>query len=131
MAIKAVDPIAEIGVAREVKLREAHAKRVSQRPAPSDNALRNADNTAAATPAAATPAQSDAAKSEQQPSATEQQQQAQNPSLRFHVDKDTGKTVAELVDPEGQVLRQMPTEEALEIAKAIGKYQGMFVDLKV
>ena len=54
-----------------------------------------------------------------------------NPSLRFHVDQDTGKTVAELVNAEGQVVRQMPTEEALQIAKAIGKFQGMFVDLKV
>jgi len=52
-------------------------------------------------------------------------------TLRFHVDKDSGKTVAELVDREGQVLRQMPTEEALEVAKAIGKFQGMFVNLKV
>jgi flagellar protein FlaG len=52
-------------------------------------------------------------------------------TLRFHVDKDSGKTVAELVDHEGQVLRQMPTEEALEVAKAIGKFQGMFVNLKV
>jgi flagellar protein FlaG len=78
---------------------------------------------------------------EEQPRAAEQRQQEaaetqtqahpQNPMLRFHVDQDTGKTIAELVDMEGQVLRQMPTEEALEIAKAIGKYQGMFVDLKV
>lgn len=53
------------------------------------------------------------------------------PSLRFHVDQDTGKTVVALLDNEGQILRQMPTEEALEVAKAIGRYQGMFVDLKV
>jgi flagellar protein FlaG len=52
-------------------------------------------------------------------------------TLRFSVDKDTGKTVAELVDHEGQVLRQMPTEEALQVAKAIGRFQGMFVNLKV
>jgi len=52
--------------------------------------------------------------------------------MRFHVDQDTGMTVVALVDPDnGQVLRQVPTEEALEVAKAIGKYQGMFVNLKV
>jgi uncharacterized FlaG/YvyC family protein len=39
--------------------------------------------------------------------------------------------VVALVDPDGQVVRQMPTEEALEVAKAIGRFQGMFVDLKV
>jgi flagellar protein FlaG len=60
-----------------------------------------------------------------------QQQAAAGPSLRFSVDQDTGKTVVSLLDPEGQVLRQMPSEEALEVAKAIGRFQGMFVDLKV
>jgi flagellar protein FlaG len=54
------------------------------------------------------------------------------PNLRVQVDQDTGKTVISIVDPEtGQVLRQMPSAEALEVAKAIGKFQGMFVDLKV
>lgn len=60
-----------------------------------------------------------------------QQQAAAGPSLRFSVDQDTGKTVVSVLDPEGQVLRQMPSEEALEVAKAIGRFQGMFVDLKV
>ena len=60
-----------------------------------------------------------------------QQQAAAEPSLRFSVDQDTGKTVVSFVDQEGQVLRQMPSEEALEVAKAIGRFQGMFVDLKV
>jgi len=53
-------------------------------------------------------------------------------NLKFSTDKDTGKAVVSLVDPtSGEVLRQMPTEEAIEVAKAIGRYQGMFVDLKV
>jgi len=52
--------------------------------------------------------------------------------MRIHVDQDTGKTVVELVNPEsGQVLRQMPSDEALKVAEAIGRFQGMFVDLKV
>jgi flagellar protein FlaG len=60
-----------------------------------------------------------------------QQQVPSRPSLRFSVDQDTGKTVVALLDQEGQVVRQMPTEEALEVAKAIGRFQGMFVNLKV
>jgi flagellar protein FlaG len=53
-------------------------------------------------------------------------------SLRFRVDKDSGKTVAEIVDTAGEVLRQMPTEEALERAKSLEKLQqGMIVNLKV
>jgi flagellar protein FlaG len=75
--------------------------------------------------------QAKAAEQTQQQSEPQTQAHPQNPSLRFHVDQDTGRTIAELVDTEGQVLRQVPTEEALQIAKAIGKYQGMFVDLKV
>src|SRR4051794_18170869 len=42
--------------------------------------------------------------------------------MRFHVDQDTGKTVVALVDPDnGEVLRQFPTAEALEVAKEIGR----------
>jgi len=52
--------------------------------------------------------------------------------MRIHVDQDTGKTVVAIVNPEdGAILRQMPSQEALQVAKAIGRYQGMFVDLKV
>jgi len=127
MAIKAVDPVAELGVAREVKLLQAQARRPSQRPAQPDKP--NVSSAPNNTPATAEAEQ--AKKAEQSATEGATQSAAQNPSLRFHVDQDTGKTVAELVDPNGQVLRQMPTEEALEIAKAIGKYQGMFVDLKV
>lgn len=69
-------------------------------------------------------AQVDATKQQLPPSA------AMN--LKFSTDQDTGKAVVSLVDPtSGEVLRQMPTEEAIEVAKAIGRYQGMFVDLKV
>jgi flagellar protein FlaG len=131
MAIKAVDPIADLSLAREVKLLQTQAaRRNSQRPEPPNEA-----------PAANTFPQQAKAQEAEQAQAEQNQQEAQaqtqaranpqEPSLRFHVDPDTGKTVAELVDHQGQVLRQVPTEEALEIAKAIGKMQGMFVDLKV
>ena len=50
--------------------------------------------------------------------------------MRFHIDKDTGKTVAALVDANGHVMRQVPSEEALELAKAIGRFQGLFVNRK-
>jgi len=53
-------------------------------------------------------------------------------TLRFRVDKDSGKTVAEIVDSAGEILRQMPTEEALELAKSLEKLQqGLIVNLKV
>lgn len=92
----------------------------SQRPPVSPTEASKVTTTTAvavpATQAAPTPAK--AAQSESQ--------------MRFHVDQDTGKTVVALVDPEnGEVLRQFPTAEALEVAKEIGRFQGMFVNLKV
>jgi flagellar protein FlaG len=130
MAIKAVDPIADLSVAREVKLREAQAaRRNSQRPEPPAEAP--ATNQFPQQAAAQEAEKAEAEQRQQEEAHAQAQGNPQNPSLRFHVDADTGKTVAELVDHQGQVLRQMPTEEALEIAKAIGKMQGMFVDLKV
>jgi len=93
--------------------------------------------TAAAETAQAVPGvDAEKAKTEQPKTPTESEQhQIALPStdtLRFRVDKDSGKTVAEIVDPGGEVLRQMPTEEALELAKSLEKLQqGMFVNLKV
>jgi flagellar protein FlaG len=69
------------------------------------------------------------AEAEQQP---HQIQLSSAETLRFRVDKDSGKTVAELVDSAGEILRQMPTEEALELAKSLEKLQqGLIVNLKV
>jgi len=131
MAIKAVDPIADLSVAREVKLRETQAaRRNSQRPEPPPE-VQTATSFSQHASQAQEAEQAQAEQKQEADAQTQAQTKPQEPSLRFHVDPDTGKTVAELVDHQGQVLRQMPTEEALEIAKAIGKFQGMFVDLKV
>ena len=53
-------------------------------------------------------------------------------NLKFTTDEKTGKNIVSLIDPvDGRVLRQMPSDEALKVAEAIGRFQGMFVDLKV
>jgi len=124
MAIKAVDSVADIGAAREMIQAHAAARRTSTRPGQPDNSGANV------VPGGAAEAEQKKAQ-QKQPQQQEQEAVQSDPSLRFVVDKDSGRTIAELVDTEGQVLRQMPTEEALEIAKAIGKFQGMFVNLKV
>lgn len=124
MIIKPLDPIADFGASNA-------ARRVSQRPPPPEPTQSAAENQQFG---AGSPLEEQAKAAEQrqqQDAETQTPAHPQVPSLRFHVDQDTGKTIAELVDMEGQVLRQVPTEEALRIAKAIGKYQGMFVDLKV
>jgi len=49
--------------------------------------------------------------------------------LEFSVDQDSKQTVVKLVDrTTHEVLRQMPTKEALEIAKSLDKAMGKLID---
>jgi flagellar protein FlaG len=51
--------------------------------------------------------------------------------LRFSLDDETGKTVVRIIDETTQtVLRQIPSEEMLEIAKSLDKMQGLLVKQK-
>jgi flagellar protein FlaG len=48
--------------------------------------------------------------------------------LEFSVDDDSARTIVKVVDKSTQeVIRQMPTEEALEIAKALDRLQSLLV----
>ena len=48
--------------------------------------------------------------------------------LNFSVDEDTGKTVVRVVEMStGKLIRQMPSAEMLEIAKALDRLQGLLV----
>jgi flagellar protein FlaG len=81
-------------------------------------------------PAAAPPA--DAPDSEPTAEQMPQAPPAAAMNLKFTTDEKTGKNIVSLIDPvDGRVLRQMPSDEALKVAEAIGRFQGMFVDLKV
>ncbi|MCB5188016.1 flagellar protein FlaG [Methylobacillus caricis] len=49
-------------------------------------------------------------------------------SIQFSTDNDSGKVVVKVVDSETQkVLRQIPNEEVLQIAKTLGKLQGLVI----
>lgn len=51
--------------------------------------------------------------------------------LHFSVDSSTGKTVVRLVNTDtGEIVRQMPSEEALEIARAIDHSIGLILNEK-
>ncbi len=53
-------------------------------------------------------------------------------NLDLSVDEDLGRVVVKIVDPETkEVLKQIPSEEALELAKSLGKMQGIFVKERV
>ena len=49
-------------------------------------------------------------------------------SLQFSIDKDSGSTIVKVVDTESKkVIRQIPSEVVLAIAKALDKLQGLLV----
>jgi len=49
-------------------------------------------------------------------------------NLQFSVDKESGMRIIKVVDPETkEVIRQIPSEEAVEIAKAIDRLQGLLI----
>jgi flagellar protein FlaG len=52
--------------------------------------------------------------------------QERAPGLEFSVDGDSDRTIVKVVDMETkEVIRQMPTREAMEIAKALDKLQSL------
>lgn len=52
--------------------------------------------------------------------------------LLFSVDEDTGKTIVKVVDAStDKVIRQIPSEEIITIAKALDKLQGLLIEQKV
>jgi len=51
---------------------------------------------------------------------------AQN--LRFSIDQDIGRTIVKVVDAStDEVIRQIPSEEIVAIAKAMDKLQGLLI----
>ncbi len=52
-------------------------------------------------------------------------------NLEFSVDDDTGKTVIKVMDSSTkEVIRQIPSEEILEIARALDRLQGLLLRQK-
>lgn len=52
-------------------------------------------------------------------------------NLEFTMDEETGDTVIKIVDTSsGELIRQIPSKEMLEIAKALDRLQGLLVRQK-
>lgn len=52
-------------------------------------------------------------------------------SLEFSVDDDTGRSVVKVVDTETkEILRQIPSKEMIELAKALDTVQGLLIKQK-
>lgn len=55
-----------------------------------------------------------------------------NNQIQFSVDSDSGTPVVKIVDASNdKVIRQIPSEEALAIAKALDKLQGLLLKTQV
>lgn len=53
-------------------------------------------------------------------------------NLRFRVEQDTGASVVGVIDTgSGTLMRRIPPDEMLAIAKALDRMQGLMVNLKV
>ena len=53
---------------------------------------------------------------------------SQNNALQFELDQQTGDTIVRVLDGEtGEVIRQIPSKELVEIARALDKMQGMLL----
>ena len=84
----------------------------------SDGSAPNAAHAAAAPP----PSREAVAKAVEQVNA---HLTAQNRAIEFTIDPDTKAVVVKLIDKQdNQVLRQVPSQEMLEIAKALDQLQG-------
>lgn len=52
-------------------------------------------------------------------------------NIEFTVDEETKENVVKVMDTEtGELIRQMPSEETLAIAKALDKFQGLIIQQK-
>jgi flagellar protein FlaG len=95
----------------------------------------HARTVAAAHPAAAVSSVADAQSQPADPQAVKEAAAAAREALKgirseldFSVDEDTGKTVVRVVEKQtGTVIRQIPSKEMLEIAKALDRLQGLLV----
>ncbi|MCC7695898.1 flagellar protein FlaG [Janthinobacterium lividum] len=61
-----------------------------------------------------------------------QSPQVKTQGLQFSIDEDSQRTVVKVIDQETQeVLRQIPTREALEIAKSFASAKGQLISQSV
>lgn len=53
------------------------------------------------------------------------------PELQFSVDKESGRTIIKVTDPAtNEVIRQIPSEEALRLNKELDRFLGLLLDRK-
>lgn len=57
--------------------------------------------------------------------------QSLSPDLEFSIDDESNRTIVKLVDQQTkEVIRQIPTKDTIEIAKALDRVQGLLIKQK-
>jgi flagellar protein FlaG len=80
---------------------------------------------------AAAPAQPGAAQLSEAVDRINETMKALAPGLEFSVDQESNRTIVKVVDQQTkELIRQMPTAETLEIAKALDRVQGLLISLR-
>lgn len=127
-----IDPISQRGAAL---VKPAEPKRAVQTPAQGGTAppRQSLPGSGETLPPSAAASQTDPATITQVVSRLNDYVQTLRRDLVFRVDKDTEKVVVTVVDPEnGEVIRQIPSEEVMAVARALGQIQqGLLLDTKV
>lgn len=54
-----------------------------------------------------------------------------NRNLQFKVDEDSGRNVVTVLDDSGEVIRQIPSEELLDVITRLAEASGGLIDIKV
>ena len=86
---------------------------------------------AAATPARTKPPPVDAAQLKEAIAAANESMGMQSTSIEFSIDPQHGTTIVKVVDKTtGQLIRQMPSEEMVALAKALDHLKGMLISRK-
>lgn len=62
----------------------------------------------------------------------ESMKQSSSSNLQFSIDGDTGQTIVRVTDRQtGELIRQIPSEELLELAKSLDRMQGVLLRQQV
>ena len=86
---------------------------------------------AAPSPARVAPPPVDDAQLKKAIAAANQSLASHGSSVEFSVDAEHGTTIVRVTDSStGQLIRQLPSAEMIEIAKALDQYQGMLIRRK-
>jgi flagellar protein FlaG len=111
-----------------------NVQRAAESKQPGPAPLNATEKTAPAQSSDATPIKAPAPSMEQVKQAVHdinQSMKSLSRGLEFSIDADTKQTVVKIVDPQTkEVIRQMPSQEALEIAKALDQVLGKLIKVK-